>query len=151
SGKMKNGKDLAGEMLSFIGSTPNPTYDKFEANPLFYSHYQIKKYADKLKDCVCLLLGCTRKDLENRVFKETELGPEWWVHEIIAESGFGKVLIPYTGSAKESHLTIKKLTPRMIFQLFGTQGGRMIVHPNSWVNSLFSDYKPTHEFPKWII
>ena len=35
------------------------------------------KFADKLKDCVCILLGCTRSQLEDREFKESYLSSEW--------------------------------------------------------------------------
>ena len=42
--------------------------------------WQIKKFADKLKDIVCLLIGCTREQLEDSEFKNKELGEEWRVH-----------------------------------------------------------------------
>jgi hypothetical protein len=42
-----------------------------------------------------------------------------------------------------------KLTPRLILQLLGTEGGRKIIHPDIWVNALFSDY--SHKNSKWII
>jgi hypothetical protein len=41
------------------------------------SGFEIKKYADKLKDFVCILIGCTREQLEDQEFKEKELGEEW--------------------------------------------------------------------------
>tara|TARA_R110000851_G_scaffold47424_1_gene115025 strand:- start:12648 stop:13478 length:831 start_codon:yes stop_codon:yes gene_type:complete len=163
SGKIKVGKDLVGEMLQYMGDVNNPNYDDFQKYVNFDSKYEIKKCADKLKDCVCVILGCTRAQLEDRDFKEKELGEEWWVHEILPEHGFGKILIPYTGLDEEKHLTIIKLTPRLILQLLGTQGGRMIVHPNIWVSALFSDYKQIGsplvtrvkglepKFPDWII
>ena len=31
---------------------------------------EIKKFADKLKDIVCLLIGCTREQLEDQEFKK---------------------------------------------------------------------------------
>ena len=90
---------------------------------------------------VCFLLGCSRSDLEDREFKEKELGEEW-----------------------------DGLTPRKLLQLLGTEAGRHIIHPNIWVNALFADYVcddcgqqecPTDEedtgqmihrsFPDWII
>lgn len=33
------------------------------------SEYKIKKFADKLKDIVCILIGCTREQLEDSKFK----------------------------------------------------------------------------------
>ena len=35
-----------------------------------HSHIEIKKYADKLKDIACILLNCTREDLEDEGFQE---------------------------------------------------------------------------------
>ena len=115
--------------------------DKYKSNLDIASNYQIKKFAGKLKDIACLLLGCTRQQLEDRGFKETELGEKW-----------------------------NHLTPRKILQLLGTEAGREVIHPNIWVNALFADYVcddcgqkecPTDEedtgqmihysFPNWII
>tara|TARA_B110000858_G_scaffold76181_1_gene88309 strand:+ start:1547 stop:2104 length:558 start_codon:yes stop_codon:yes gene_type:complete len=112
SGKKGAGKDLAGEIIQRVVG---------EAD--FAWHYNIKKFADKIKDVVCLLIGCSREDLENREFKERELGEEWgW------------------------------LTPRKLLQLLGTEAGRVIIHPNLWVNALFSDYDSSSNYDsKWII
>jgi hypothetical protein len=41
------------------------------------SGWQIKKFSDKLKDMVCILIGCTRKQLEDQTFKATPLGESW--------------------------------------------------------------------------
>ena len=45
--------------------------------PFAYSKFEIRKFADKVKDITCLLIGCTRSDLEDQSFKETPLGKEW--------------------------------------------------------------------------
>ncbi len=104
------------------------------------SNYQIKKYADKLKDIVCLLIGCKREQLEDREFKEKELGEEWWYYDG-HQFGANK-LIPYNhkGSPISDKFLIK-LTPRKLLQLLGTECGRQIIHPQIWVNALFADYK----------
>ena len=119
------------------------------------SPYKIKKFADKLKDIVCILLGCTRNQLENREFKEKELGEEW--DRIISSDG--KIHLP----DDYPDLEYSKLTPRLLLQLLGTEAGRNIIHPNIWCNSLFSDYKSggfvnvsknievLGNFPNWII
>jgi hypothetical protein len=54
NGKIGSGKDELGKNL--IKS--------------FGSDWEIKKFADKLKDVVCLLTGCTRNQLEDQKFKE---------------------------------------------------------------------------------
>jgi len=172
SGSIKAGKDLVGQMIQYLGDeVGEPTFDRFEyhINPNAYKvhrvqKYEIKKCADKLKDCICLLLGCTREQLEDREFKEAVLGEEWWCYDLP-----GTGLVPRWFWERESDNKISeerymvKHTPRTLLQIFGTQGGRMVVHPNIWVNALFSDYKQTFKnmgqnfmettssFPNWII
>ena len=85
SGKIKCGKDLVGEMLLYItesfDNNKEISFKEFEEDYLpFDSTYEIKKYADKLKDCLCLILGCTRAQLEDQDFKNKELGEEWTVY-----------------------------------------------------------------------
>jgi hypothetical protein len=182
SGSINSGKDLVGDMLMYIGEglTRNPTFEGFEEYERNKNHkysvktnstYAIKKCADKLKEVVALAIGCTREDLEDEEFKNKELGEEWWRYEMVTVDGL--VIIDkaeYDGIPKDwqEGFRLVKLTPRMVLQLFGTQGGRMVVHPNIWVNSLFADYKPHYigacdpyelesevqiytNYPKWII
>jgi hypothetical protein len=62
--------------------------DKYKSDP--YSPIEIKKFADKLKDMVCVLLSCTREKLEDREFKNTPLGEHWRKWYYTAESEFCK-------------------------------------------------------------
>jgi len=110
------------------------------------SSWQIKRFADKLKDITCMLIGCTREKLEDREFKEKPLGEEWNYFEAFSN---GKRIIyankkdfPYDAS----HFTEKQMTPRKLMQLLGTECGRKIIHPNIWVNTLFADYNMEHEY-----
>ena len=76
SGKIGSGKDTVGEIIRYLSTNPsgNQHHSKtitFEAFREFsYSsqakrcEWQIKKFADKLKDIVCIILGCTREQLE---------------------------------------------------------------------------------------
>jgi hypothetical protein len=109
------------------------------------------------------LLGCTREQLEDRDFKEKELGEEWWYFQY--DDG---ERVPFLGKhTRGTTNPVIKLTPRLLLQLLGTEAGREIIHPNIWVNALFADYKPTGDnllegevrrvreedliYPKWII
>lgn len=157
-------------MIQYINSIsyPTQTYSQWEfiqeLSP--YSDWKIKKFADKLKDIVCMLIGCTRGQLENREFKEKELGEEWWYYK------YSDSLIPFKNMEefesvrllKGGHCVLIKLTPRLLLQLLGTNCGRKIIHPNIWVNALFSDYKIIglnpydnqvpgidYYYPNWII
>ena len=148
SGKISSGKDTVGKIIQYLvwksrvekGELPLSVYSfsDFARESSFgknKSNIEIKKYADKLKDIVCLLIGCTREQLEDREFKEKELGEEWWYFK-----GRNRTLISYTENSKRNDEDLIKLTPRLLLQLLGTDCGRDIIHPNIWVNSLFSDY-----------
>lgn len=143
SGKAGAGKDEVAKMLQHLLHRPDVSYETFKT--LIYSkEYQIKKFADKLKDIVCLILNCTREQLENREFKEKELGEEWWVFKFPNNqiSTYKKDVPDFW----QKYLI--KLTPRLLLQLLGTECGRQIIHPNIWVNSLFADFAVDS---KWII
>jgi hypothetical protein len=162
SGSINSGKDLVGEMLCYISQTDNPTYNGFETEVVLECPYEIRKCADKLKDVVCLVIGCKRKDLEDEVFKNTELGEEWWRYSD-GDTIIDKVEYNNLPDECKGWWVLVKLTPRMILQQFGTQGGRMVIHPNIWVNALFADWKQIGSplvvkakgleprFPQWVI
>ena len=206
SGHIASGKDEIANMINYFTSTNKPNFREYEhryinndaiiLNPA----YKIVKFADKLKDCICLILGCTREDLEDRDFKNTPLGEQWrrWVvySEYLSDVGDEYYAtydsIDYFESEQAAKNYIESqtkqygkeywsgsienevLTSRRILQLLGTQGGRMVVHPNIWVNATFADYKPmmfgrifndvdtnyvytdgtnedSPEFPNWLI
>ncbi len=154
SGKIGSGKDTVGRILQGLSakfSDPDITgIIENEQSRIHVTHYQIKKYADKLKDIVCMLTGCTREQLEDREFKEKELGEEWWYYRGI--KGTSRFKLKTKEEYYNLHTNQKdwyelyKLTPRKLLQLLGTDCGRQIIHPNIWVNSLFADYRATMEF-----
>lgn len=157
SGKIGSGKDTIGQIISYL--ILNKLYkkeDSYFADQLkepfsldkdyaaFEGHsgnFKIKKFAYKLKQTTALLLGVSVEQLEDREFKEKELGEEWdyyeageWNSRLILDAN-----IPYD-KTKYRGLITQKMTPRKILQLLGTEAGREIIHPNIWVNALFSEY-----------
>lgn len=149
SGKIGSGKDEVGKMIQYLTTVDRPTYSEYKKrhiegnqeiiNPTFKN----KKFADKLKDIVCILLGCTREQLEDREFKEKELGEEWWyyyfegvIKDTITQQQYQKLTL-----GQQRYFTLVRLTPRKILQLMGTECGRVIIHPQIWVNSFLADYK----------
>ncbi len=144
-GKINAGKDTVGEIIQKLTTPINlPDENGFVSRQIQISPFRIKKYADKLKEIACLLMGCTRKQLEDRDFKEIELGEEWWYYTNTLFND-DKQLVPYLEAGKDLHNNtswyIIKLTPRLLLQLLGTECGRQIIHPNIWINALFADYK----------
>jgi hypothetical protein len=66
-------KDVVGRMFQYLTSEYQNKYsfenwldrvDKYKSDP--YSPIEIKKFADKLKDMVCIT-SCTREKLEDRI------------------------------------------------------------------------------------
>lgn len=98
-------------------------------------HFEIRRFADNLKDIVCILIGCTREQLEDREFKEKELGEQWRVYKNLKTGKLG--LENTSNDSCETYI----LTPRLLLQLIGTECGRQIIHPDIWVNALMSEYK----------
>lgn len=156
SGKIGSGKDSVAKIIQYL-TTPKSRnnfsledYLHDSSSYLFAGNdYEIKKFADKLKDIVCILLGCTRAQLEDRDFKEKILPEEWWYYRF--SDGTIKPRYWYDNIEDnricESRYLIKP-SPRLLLQLIGTEAGRNIIHPNVWVNALFSDYTKSS---KWII
>jgi hypothetical protein len=165
SGKMGSGKDTLTSCIQIMTSNDSEIVEDFYDNPETtlrsytgiienLSRFKNVKFADDVKHIVAKLLGVTVRKLEDRTFKETELGEEWWFYRVDGE------MIPYTDTkdyGKEDKDKIAqylvKLTPRRLFQLIATEGGRNIIHPNIWVNSLFARYVKNEEgiLPEWIV
>lgn len=187
SGKKQSDKDTVCKIIQYLTYAqicinnerkPFHTIQEFledKANAL--SQWKRKLFADKLKDIVCLLIGCTREQLEDNEFKETPLGEEWdiWRAKIADRHGGPKTVF-LQGEEQAKNLSDelmkgygiydtvykKSLTPRLLLQLIGTECGRNIIHPNIWVNALMSEYSLSHGFhykehitgqnyPNWII
>ena len=164
-GKANSGKDLVGRIIQYLTSGAEKKYtfeeyeesfSKFGTTLQFLPNWEIKKFADKLKDIVCLLIGCNREQLENREFKEKKLGEEWDVKIITYIDGeLHKIYNPSDSEDFDikckyprSYISnIIKQTPRSLLQKIGTDLFRNQLHPNTWVNATFADYQNDN----WII
>ena len=160
SGKIGSGKDTIGEIIQYLtyreyygdflddGKTPVPEYFPGRKVPYVPGQYVIKKFADELKETIARWIGCTREQLEDREFKETPLSEDWWYYR--CETGSlnysgNEFLLPYLSKPDLTGLydaELIKQTPRMMLQRLGTEAGRGVIHPNIWVNALFSKYVP---------
>lgn len=156
SGKIGSGKDTIGSIVQYLTRDikyVTYSYDDWIDDIGNIPSCKIVKFADKLKDCVCIMLGCTREELEDIDFKNKELDEEWWYYKTLdmyanhnVEAGNEKYFYtPYlevdNHSDMQSHSNLIKTTPRIILQKFGTEVGRHI-HPNTWVNATMRDYTP---------
>ena len=112
------------------------------------SNWKIVKFADKLKDIVCLLIGCTREQLESEEFKNKELGEEWDLYNLKASNGeyfaihqTKEKLEDYRVDGKTVNYDLVKMTPRHVLQKIGTELFRKQFHEQTWVNATMVDYK----------
>lgn len=134
SARISHGKDLIASIIRLLLlDYPKEVIVDFinngDVEPLLEeSTWEIKKFADKLKDIACLMLGCTRKDLESQTYKESYL-PEIWNY--VDQHGFSK-----------------QMTVREFLQRLGTNAMRDHLHINVWVNSLVQSYTKDNS---WII
>jgi len=148
SGKINSGKDTVGKIIQSFTNFPNITNERV-AELIEHKDYadnnkwKIKKFAEKLKQIVCLLTGCTMQQLEDRTFKEKELGPEWWFYISKFKPFEMYSYLEHKESLNNSdNYKLCKTTPRRLLQILGTEAGRKLIHPNIWVNALFTKYRP---------
>lgn len=168
SGKIGSGKDTVGKIIQYLvakqircydGSLTNPTlsFDDF-LNKSISSNWEIHKFADPLKDIVCILTGCTREQLEDSDFKNNLLSEEWIrygkangfyyhsdnnpSHKIMDNIQCSKE--EYENECRINWQTAYKqhLTYRELLQYLGTDLLRNQLHENVWVNAVMSKYKP---------
>ena len=161
SGHKGSGKDEIGKIIQYLISINKDrpadgvwTYNNY----INTSNWQIKKFADTLKDIICLLTGCTREQLEDEDFKNSKL-PDEWIRYGYAD-GFFKYYKDGKEETKMNNVqcdkeryeleyrtnwqTAYKIHPtyRDLLQYLGTDLFRNQLHENVWVNSLMSKYKP---------
>lgn len=187
NGRIGSGKDTVGGIIQYLITTSkfktNGEHIKGVATSLKdfldykdsykykVSGFKIKKFADKLKDIVCLLTGCTREQLEDQEFKNRELGEEWrrWRLEVPQDASRdkGKIVIQMLFNSEteaweynDKQLCYSKTvcnvyselpTYRLLLQWIGTDLFRNQLHPNVWVNSLMNEYRPYVEAPEGLI
>lgn len=148
SGKLGSGKDTIGQIIQCLTEdnlTDGEIFEVLEGklqipNP----DWQIKKMAGKLKEIASLILGVPVEKFEDRDYKESYL-PDMWNYT--DKNGFKK-----------------QMTVREFLQRLGTDAMRDGLHPNTWANAFWSDYRPLDPenaideldyslctFPNWII
>ena len=165
SGRKTCGKDTSGKIAQILLDSPHlnnngvKDFLRKDVDPdgTYHSKWEIRKFADKLKEITCTLIGCTREQLEDEAFKNTPLGKEWNKWELYnptspSNSIYGTYLSEEAAEEAKKSLPILiwstdmairkvRMTPRLLLQLLGTECGRQIIHPQIWVNSTFADYR----------
>jgi hypothetical protein len=172
SGKKGSGKDTVGKIIQYFTSI-DPDFHRtllLDTDNNYQSTFQIQKFASTLKDWICQLTNCTREQLENEDFKNQELGEEWWYYTVQKKHSSERLIVAYDSTNPMSKYgepsTLIKPTRRNLLETIGTDCGRMVVHPNVWVNDLMGKYVSkkysigidkvgyqtiVDKYPNWII
>jgi hypothetical protein len=123
AGSIGSGKDTVGKIIQGL-TLPIPTEREITTSP-----WQIRKYADKLKEIAALFLGVDRERFEDQDYKNSMLGYQWCTDMF--------------------HQTcLSSMTVREFLQRLGTEAVRDNLHRNAWVNALYADYT---DDSNWII
>lgn len=148
SGKIGSGKDTVGKVIQYLSSEAykkrERSFELFQRGHTnldafgthYYSPWEIKKFAGKLKEVASLLTGIPVNDFEDQDFKKTDLPEEWstW----------------YPNLDRPEPMTV-----RTLLQKVGTDCMRDCLHKNTWVNALLADFRPRklsqYEPSQWII
>lgn len=162
SGKKGSGKDTVAKILQYFTLPEDVRTISIEewVYELMYhetvsenlsTYLENKKFADKLKDCVSLLLGIPRWKLEHEEYKQQLLPESWdlWVLEHQAGLSLhttkeeAQIIVNYLRLPEEEYrLEKESMTIRDFLQIMGTDAMRDCVHPNIWINTLYQDYQP---------
>lgn len=156
SGKIGSGKDLTAAMIQRVFLEEKVEQGQLSAQSIpslesltkpqsipyhrMHSMYEVQRFAYKLKAFVASIIGVPVWKLDDQDFKKSILGPEWAYFTPENESYLSGKMFPGTWSKK--NMTVREMLIRI------GDGMRNAVHPDIWVNALFSDYK---EDCNWVI
>jgi len=166
SGYIGSGKDTFASMLNYQIYTRRymvyqekynskivvpKSYDEWVTRKA-WTGWEIRKFADSLKQIVALLTGCTREQLEDQSFKESTTPECWnrtwkdaadWLYMNNYYPSMTMLTDEYQVRKLATELGFKwRRTYREILQEVGTELFRTHFHPETWVNALMSGYRP---------
>lgn len=125
SGKIGVGKDTTANIINQICK-----------EEYGYPIFEIKKFAYKIKQIASILTGIPIERFEDQEFKKTMLGEEWNVKHLYNSIE----ILTLDEDNKYPHIPLQPTSVREFLQKLGSEAVRDSVHPNAWINALFSDY-----------
>ena len=171
SGKKQRGKDTVAKIIQGFDiwkrnlalQTEYPLSNVFvrayvlNRVSIYVSSWEVKKFANKLKEIVSILTGFTIEDLEKEEIKNTNLFLSYKLlnkkantFEIFASmedlverlNHLRTIYLDIYSAEEVNDLFVQEtisVTPRLLLQTIGTDIVRTI-NPNIWVNKLMNDY-----------
>jgi len=120
SGKIGSGKDTIADIIKHLDDIAYPAVSTITKH-----NWKVVKFADAVKDIVCIITGCTREQLEDADFKNSYL-PTSWIND--------------PDDVYYTDILNTEYTYRNLLQIIGTNLFRNRIHKDVWVNALFSKY-----------
>lgn len=189
SGKIGSGKDTIAKIIQCLDAgynldeTIHTIKGGFRDSGLLpfsdETKWEVKKFADKLKEICAIMLGVDRSKLEDQVFKDSLLPDDWQEYHVNGTGYLAKnirfstreeaeVFIKNIQSSyvKTAHYIKSTRTVRWLMQYIGTDLFRERLHHNIHINMLFNTYiaeslkdnpqlnvadYSNSDFPNWII
>lgn len=153
NGYMGAGKDTVGKIIQYLTAstigishlTDDEVARIIEGGTFsgeFFFSWEIKKYADKLKEIASLLTGIPKHMFEDQEFKKTDMGRQWDRRVKQRRKLWDEENIYW----EEQPMTVREFLQRL-----GTEAIREGLHTNAWVNALFADYTPKVSYQGYIV
>lgn len=163
SGYAGSGKDTVGLIIQWLTAldkypeyTPSDFRDyiaqhKGKDRPLlhyeqgpgaFYTPFEIKKWAGKLKVIASILTGIVMDQFEDQEFKKTYLDLQWGKWVANSKATGTHVLPVYDNDPQFVPMSVREFLQRL-----GTDALRNGLHEDTWVNALMADYKSVWNDP----
>jgi hypothetical protein len=135
----------------------------------YLPEWDIKKFAEKIKQIASMLTGIPVEKFDDQKFKETLLGEEWdryLVNPFTYIDSKKEVEKIYPNGLKSNCWTLDEprqinMSVREFLQTLGTECIRDHLHKNAWINAFWADYGYYEKdetgrvvfsrFPQWII
>lgn len=137
NGRIGSGKDTVGSIIQYLTTDKKQIsygkgYNSFllDVGMGYEPHWEIKKFAYKLKQIASILTGIPQEKFEDQEFKKTLL-PKQWNKRVAIAGGFLSEPEIY----EERPMTIREFLQRI-----GTDAIRDNLHSQTWVNALFAEY-----------
>ena len=168
SGRAQNGKNLTANIIQYL-TAKEPfkiTLEEYLTSSWLHTsennNWQVKSFAYKLKQIVSLLTGIPVQDLEKEEVKQMRLS-DWVVWKLSWLDNYGGGIDLFSDEASALREQQKRIdegcfyvgneevvpTVRSMLQVLGTDLLRNQLHPDVFVNALFSDYKELYMNNPW--
>lgn len=168
SGKAQVGKNTVAGIIQYLTAKEpfKVSLEKYLNSSWLHTsennNWQVKSFAYKLKQVVSLLTGIPVGDLEKEEVKQMRLS-DWVVWKLSWLDNYGGGIDLFSDEASALREQQKRIdegcfyvnsekvvpTVRLMLQLIGTDLLRNQLHPDVWVNALFSDYTEKYSNNPW--